>query len=198
MQLTKEFTARGSVGRIGVAIGLVAVISVVGLWLLVTPDGKLQREQMAGETPPAKVEAYVAALAHGDEAAALNLWELPSLRDQAQLSALAERRGQVTAALLASRRGAAFTIVRTEWWGTCCEPRVIGDARDAGGARMRVQFTNVRGMPPVYVFDVFVRDLPYWGAAMDYPLRQWVIRDVYPEGQAPLYWRLTGGSTPAP
>jgi len=40
----------------------------------------------------------------------------------------------------------------------------------------------------VYVFDVFVRGNTYWGAAMGYPPREWLLRDVYPDGQAPLFW----------
>ena len=126
---------------------------------------------------------------------ALSLWELPSLTNSDQLRALAGRRKQVTSDLLAARLDSRFTILHIEWWGTCCEPGVSEDARDAGGARMRVQLLDKKGVPLVYVFDVFVRVLPYWGAAEDYPLRRWVIRDIYPEGQEPFYWRFVSKTT---
>lgn len=193
--LMKENRPRGLGQKIGIAVVLFAVIGLASLWLFDSPDGKVLREQMTGETPRAKVEAYVRAIGRSDETAALSLWELPNLQNQEQLSALTERRNQVTSELLAAKLDPAFTILHTEWWGTCCEPSVSSDSRDAGGARMRVQFLDSKGLPFAYMFDVFVRDLPYWGAAMDYPLRQWVIRDGYPEGQEPFYWRFISKTT---
>ncbi len=60
---------------------------------------------------------------------------------------------------------------------------------------MRIQFLDNKGLPFSYIFDVFVQDGPYWGAAEGYPLRHWVIRDVYPEGQEPFYWRYVSRTT---
>lgn len=181
--------------EIGIAVILLAVITLASLWLFDSPDGKLLYERILGETPQAKVQAYVQTLVRGDETAALSLWELPSLSNPEQLNALTERRKQVTSELLARRLGPVFAVLHIEWWRTCCEPSVSSDSRDAGGARMRVQFLDNRGVPFIYIFDVFVRDLPYWGAAAGYPLRQWVIRDVYPDGQEPFYWRFISKTT---
>jgi hypothetical protein len=46
------------------------------------------------------------------------------------------------------------------------------------------------GAEPTYVFDVFNRGGTYWGAALDYPPRQWALRDVYADGEVPLFWRF--------
>jgi len=56
--------------------------------------------------------------------------------------------------------------------------------------RVSVQFLDQQGLPVTYVFDVFHRDGSYWGAAMGYPRRHWVLRDVYLRDEEPLFWRL--------
>jgi hypothetical protein len=173
-------------------VGLLVAMGVAGGWLLGSPDGTLLREQIAGETPRAKIAAYVQAILRGDEQAALDLWEPAHLANQEQAQALSERRRLVTRELCAARASLkpGFVILRTEWWGTCCEPTVASDSRDAGGARVQVQFVDDRDRPVVYVFDVFVRDLPYWGAATGYAYRRWVIRDIYRAEDEPYFWRL--------
>ena len=170
---------------------LILILIVAGVTGLVyTPNGKLLREHITGETPQAKLEIYVRAIANGDQETALDQWEMPHLSNQEQLNALAERRRQIISDLLPAELSPKFTILDIQWWGTCCEPGVLEESRDAGGARIRVQLLDKQGLPLIYVFDIFVRNLPYWGAAEGYPLRHWVIRDVYPEGQEPLYWQF--------
>ncbi len=179
---------------------LLAVAGFAFVGLYIYPDGIALREEIMGNGPQAKVEAFVQTIARGDEKATLDLWELPHLANQEQSAALSERRRQVTAELLAARIRPELTILDVEWWGTCCEPSATRDprfARGAGGARIRVQLVDNRdlsydakGFPFIYTFDVFVRDLPYWGG-----LRHWVIRDVYREGQEPLFWRLVHKET---
>ncbi len=178
------------ISNVVTSILILILIIVAMTWLVYAPDGKLLRERITGETPQAKLEVYVHAIAHGDQVTALDQWELPHLSNQEQLNALVERRRQVTSDLLAAGLSPKFTILHIQWWGTCCEPGVLKESRDAGGARMHVQLLDKKGLPLVYVFDIFVRNLPYWGAAEGYPVRHWVIRDVYPEGQEPLYWRF--------
>ena len=75
--LMKENRPRGLGQKVGIAVVLFAVIGLASLWLFDSPDGKVLREQMTGETPRAKVEGYVRAIARSDESAALSLWELP-------------------------------------------------------------------------------------------------------------------------
>ncbi len=145
-------------------------------------------EPVTGESPQAKVQAYVRSISSHDEPAALNLWELPGTGLPAERTAeLAQRCERITHALIDEGIRPDTSILGIEWWRTCCEPGVTQDARDAGGARLRVQLVDARGGPQLYIFDVFTRE-PYWGAAADYPPRQWILRDVYPLGQDPLFW----------
>lgn len=170
---------------------LILILMVTAVtWLVYTSNGKLLLEHITRETLQAKLETYVHAIANGDQETALDQWKLPHLSNEEQLNALAERRKQITSDLLAAEWSPKFTILDIQWWGTCCEPGVLEESRDAAGARIRVQLLDENGLPLVYGFDIFVRNLPYWGAAEGYPLRHWVIRDVYLEGQEPLYWRF--------
>ena len=172
---------------------LLALLLLIGcIYLLGSPSTRLTLlEQIGGNTPTARARAYAEAILRGDEEAALAIWELPSWElPDGRLAALAERRKAVTRELIAADLQEDFLILHTEWWRTCCEPGVICDSREAGGARITVQFLDRRGLPVTYVFDVFHRDGPYWGAAAGYPPRHWVLRDVYARGQEPLFWRM--------
>jgi predicted dehydrogenase len=44
-----------------------------------------------------------------------------------------------------------------------------------------------------YTFDVRTRE-PYWAAAMNYPAREWLLGDVYPEGEDPVAFSLVRGA----
>jgi len=148
-------------------------------------------ERISGNTPEAKIRTYVRAMLRGDEEAALTAWELPSWElPNGRSTAIAERRLAVTREMIAADLQDDFMILDTEWWRTCCEPGVICDSLDAGGARVPVQFLDQQGLPVTYVFDIFHRDGSYWGDAMGYPRRHWVLRDVYLRGEEPLFWRL--------
>ncbi|MGE5141603.1 MAG: hypothetical protein ACM3JD_19220, partial [Rudaea sp.] len=130
-------------------------------------------ENATGETPQDKIGAYVRAIIRGDERAALAAWELPDWQmPDEQARALAARREQVTRQLMATRIAPNYHVLGVEWWGTCCEPRIIQNSRDAGGARVDVQFLDPAGAPLVYRFDLFTRGGAYWGAAEGYPVRQ--------------------------
>lgn len=100
-----------------------------------------------------------------------------------------DRRETVIAGLLQANVAADYRINEVEWWHTCCEPGVTCDSRGAGGARITVQFMQ-GDKPLAYIFDIFTREQPYFGAATGYPPRDWVIRDVYPRGNTPLFWNL--------
>ncbi len=153
-------------------------------------------ETLTGETPEAKIGAYVQAVLRGNEQGALATWELlnpdPMPARAEQLSA---RREAVTRELVSAHFQRDYRILNIQWWGTCCEPRVINSPRDAGGARVTVQFLDDKGLPSLYVFDVFTRGGAYWADALGYPPRQWVLRDVYRFDDKPLYWTLVNTST---
>lgn len=170
------------------ALLLGLALGAAGLALALTRSDALRAYLLTlpmAHGPQRPVEAFVEAIIRGDEAAAIALWEVPSERDD-----LAERRRQVIEALHAAGIAPRNMVLHVEWWRTCCEPGVTCDPRNAGGARLRVQFLDGEGKPLLYTFDVFTRRQPYWGAAEGYPSRDWVIRDVYPEGEPPLFWPL--------
>ena len=147
-------------------------------------------ERIMNETPKAKVAAYFGAVIKGDERKALTIWQLPEWEGWESSEAaplLSERRENVTKELLAMGIK-DYNILNVEWWGTCCEPHVIENPREAGGARIRVQLTSRDDDEHVYILDVFHRETSYWGGAGGYLPRHWVLRDVYPSGQKPLFW----------
>ncbi|MGC9522047.1 MAG: hypothetical protein ACP5HG_09220 [Anaerolineae bacterium] len=181
------------------AYAALVVIAVLGIGLLLmwlhsaTAGGALRAtvvEHLRGETPEAKIEAYVDAVLRGDEGAALAAWKAPEEERDDELSdALRQRRQEVTRDLIAADLDPEYMTTRIEWWSTCCEPGPTCDSRNAGGARVHVQFMDRDGLPVAYVFDVFHQDGPYWGAAAGYEPRRWALYDVYPRGEEPLYWR---------
>jgi len=173
--------------RVGIITIILVGIGIGVFWLFTTFPNDI-REHLTGETPQAKITAYLRAISHHERSAALDLWELQAPNPE-QYDALRQRREKVTDELLAIGM-TNFTIFDPEWWTTCCEPHVTCSSRNAGGARIQVQILDDKGIPLLYIFDIFAREQPYWGDAMGNPPRQWVIRDVYALGQEPLFWRL--------
>ena len=173
-----------------------AGLGIIALWLLVSMEGSALRanvvEQLTGETPEAKIDTYVRAILRGDTESAYAAWELPDwdLLPEGRSALLAARREQVTRDLLAAGIQDDYMTLHVEWWRTCCEPGPICDSREAGGARVSVQFLDQEGRTLSYTVDLFTRGGAYWGGATGYPPRQWVLRDVYPAGQEPIFWNL--------
>jgi hypothetical protein len=163
-------------------------VGASGLWLIVQNSVELRYyllEHATGNQPQAQIAAFVQAIVRSDHSTALELWEVGDPNTQSEL---ASRQESVISDLVAAGIGADYMILGIEWWTTCCEPSVTCDSRSAGGARIRVQFLDKNGRPIQYIFDVFAREQPYFGSAAGYPARDWVIRDVYPSGQEPLFW----------
>ena len=173
---------RDIVWRIGFTLTALVVLAVLGPSVGCN-RGKQIVEQILGETPTAKVAGYLDAIAKGDRQAALARW---SLADSSGAD-LKARRESVTDALLACGPRLGYRILGVEWWRTCCEPGVIDDPDEAGGARVRVAVGGEDRPEAVYMFDLIVPG-GYWGDAAGNPVRRWVIMDVYPEGAAPLVW----------
>ncbi len=181
--------------KISVVLVFVAglVAGAGGLWLIVQYNDGLRDyllEHPARDWPQARVAEFVRAIARSDESAAHRLWEIYEHSPDDVQSDLTDRRDAVLAELAAAGISPDYKILEVEWWTTCCEPSVTCDVRNAGGARMRVQFLAQDGTPVLYMFDVFSREQPYWGDAAGNPPRDWVIRDVYPYQQEPLFWTL--------
>ena len=138
-------------------------------------------EQVSGETPQAKVSSYLALAARGDRGEALARWPT-SERLGPEYEA---RRHSVTTELGELGPELSHRVLEIEWWGTCCEPHIITDSREAGFARLWVEVSG-GDEPRRYVFDVFTR-FGYGGWMEGYPVRHWQILDVYPAGEEPLY-----------
>jgi len=181
--------------RIGVLfIFLIGIgIGAGGLWLVIQNiDGVryFLLDHPTGNLPQERVDAFVQSIIQGNKTATIKLWEIYDKSSSEQKNAMEKRQEIVISALLSADINPEYMILGIEWWRTCCEPGVINDSRDAGGARIKVQFLGKDELPIMYTFDVFTRDQPYWGEAEGYPPRDWVIRDVYPENKKPLFWTL--------
>jgi len=177
----------------GIGVSLLALLAgalgfALGALTLGDYTPSMLLEWVAGETPQAHIRAYLRAVEAQDRQAALAAWTLPA-PERARFAELERRRAAATDELLA-RRIRDFTLFEPQWWRTCCEPGLAA-ARSAGGARIRVQVIDAEGEPWQYTFDVFAAEQPYWGAAGGNPYRHWLLRDVYPAGEPPLYWPLT-------
>lgn len=163
---------------------------VIGSWLILHGGTELRYfilDSPPGKQPTVQVDAFAKALVRADREIALKLWEVEAGDAQ---GGLVSRRDRVTSDMAAAGLGADYMILNVQWWTTCCEPSVTCESRNAGGARILVQFLDRKERPLLYVFDVFAREQPYWGSAAGYPKRDWVIRDVYPQGEVPLFWTL--------
>lgn len=175
----------------GLFLALALVIVYVAGWFFLPSDASPEFspwQRIAGETPSAKVDAYVRAVARGDEAAALDLWELPAVDlPNGRSTALRQRRVDVTRGLIAAGIRPDAAIRSIEWWRTCCEPGLIDGPRSAGGARLQVRLVDRSGTALDYVIDVFDRDGGSSGLRA-LLTRHWVVRDVYPSDQPPLFW----------
>ncbi len=168
---------------IGVLVAFTIIIGAIAACLGVAIFPNTLAEIAMATTPQARVSAYVQAINRGDEQAALDLWELPSRGSDSEFTPLGERRQKITHELLETRLAPGFMILDTEWWSTCCEPREVPYYfGNAGAVHMKVRLRDTQGHSLVYMFDLFARELP-WN---DDP-RDWVIHDVYPLDQKPLY-----------
>ena len=144
-------------------------VGVGGLWLTMRSDTELRYfllERSMSNQPQAQITAFAQAIARSDRAAALTRWEID---DPSGQPALVRRRDKVIFDLIAAHVKPDYQVLGVEWWTTCCEPSVTCDSRNAGGARIQVQFLEPTGQPVLYTFDIFTREQPYWGSAAGYP-----------------------------
>jgi hypothetical protein len=163
------------------------LVGVTILWIVLQFDTELRyffQEPTLGDTPQTKVAGFITAVNRDDKSAAFDYWEIGTSPSEAMQA----RREMIVNELLQREDAVKYRIQRVEWWRTCCEPGVINESREAGGARYSVQIYDKSGWSTTYTFDVFVEGLVYFGAAEGYPSRHWSICDVYPAGQEPLYW----------
>jgi len=169
----------------GIALG------AAGLWMISSQNGELSQfllDHPSGNTPQKRIDAFISSIRADRGRRAFTLWEIEGSASQESANPLKARRKQVIADLVGAGITNDTLILGTEWWTTCCEPHVTCREIEAGGARVSVQVLDKDGNPQLYIFDVFNREQPYWGGAEGYRRRDWVIRDVYPFEEEPLYW----------
>jgi hypothetical protein len=175
---------RDMVWRVGLTLSALTLLSVLGPGMSCSLGSRLI-ERATGQTPQAQIADYLAAIAGGNPQNGLALWSLQG----SSSTELEARREAVTTALLAIGPSLEHQMLDVTWWRTCCEPAVIDDPDKAGGARVRVAIGSKSQPDAVYLFDLLVPG-GYRGEGEGYPVRDWVIVDVYPEGEAPLAWTV--------
>lgn len=140
-------------------------------------------EILTGQTPNAQLSRYLAAIAQGDRASALALWQSPHPGD----GDMVQRRQVMTEQLLEFGPSLRYQIVDRVWWTTCCMPGITDDPGSAGGVQIKASLSSREGQEQIYVFCLRVPGT-YWGAAGGYRLRRWVLVDVYPVQDRALAW----------
>ncbi len=139
-------------------------------------------EKIINESPEAKISIYLQAVSKGDKGTALNVWQFSvSNPESADQLLLKERREKITDGFIKAKINPSFKIINIEWWTTCCTPSITENPKGAGRAVVKVEL-NIDNEKKVYVFDLYVYDKEgnYAGEAMGYPVRHWLIGDIYP------------------
>jgi hypothetical protein len=132
------------------------------------------------DTPERQVARYLAATSSGNEQDALDAW--PTFVGGAHpRPALLVRRTALTRELTTLRVGTSYQVRSIEWWRTCCEPGRIQDPTNAGLARMHVSATDPAGTEYPLVFEVFVKNITWWGDAGGETVRDWKLYEVHRE-----------------
>ncbi len=138
------------------------------------------------DSPERHVARYLGATGSGDGYGAMNEWAVyvssadPRFHAPAEL---VERRRSLSIELATARVGKRFTIDTIDWWATCCTPRPIDDPKNAGLARLHVTTTSEDGQTYRLVFEVWVKDLTWWGDAAGEWLHDWRLYEVHNEDE---------------
>jgi|GEM_PF-5461132 len=163
-------------------------------------------EQKNNETPEARITEYLEAIQQGNKTKALEIWQLAeedeNWKADSDYSLLEKRYIDLTGKLIA-KKIKDFEIVNIEWrdirfyhedpYGKF--DSVIGNIVDncysyvAEGARVQVQLIDFNNNKSIYIFDVFVKEVTP-GTIKDYSFfwKRWILRDIYPENEEPLFW----------
>lgn len=174
------------VAVVGIALVAFAFLPFRKSAAVLGPTNRLV-ERLIGETPQTKVSSYLELVASGAHEEALAQWPALWAASDRLAPQYEVRRQSVTSQLEELRPELMPRVLNIEWWGTCCEPHLTTDSRDAGFARLWVEVSRADESRQ-YVFDVLVLGGPYLGEMQGYPVRHWQIVDVYPVGEEPLLW----------
>jgi hypothetical protein len=137
------------------------------------------------DTPEAHVARFLSATSRGDASAAMDEWIVYVNASDPRFHApdeLVQRRRDLTAELSAQRMGREFQITAIDWWATCCDPRPT-TKDNAGLARVYVTTRGAAGQSRRLVFEVWVKDLVWWGDAGGEWLHDWRLYEVHDEDE---------------
>jgi hypothetical protein len=165
-------------------------------WAIVPDRLSALSERINGNTPETEIAAYLAAIAHGDEQSALRIWEpgVSELMTADHLPDLQARQRTLTHTFITRGIRTDFAVEKIEWWAICCMAyHRIDNSSEASGARVFILLHDQSGATTRYVVDVFHRSGRYRGEEDGYPAHQWVIRDMYPAEQEPIFWPTRTG-----
>lgn len=168
----------------GSFVGLLAVVAIAAALL-------------SKDTPQDRIHDYLDATAAGDEQRALASWSVFSVQGQTRPGLMA-RRASLPRTLVADQVGRTYTITSIEWWRTCCEPGPIDRPGNAGLARTHVIATDREGREQRLVFEVFVKDLAWWGDAGGQSTHDWRIYEVHREEEPCTFPSTAFGCTGGP
>lgn len=160
-----------------------AIVRVVSIVLIVALGGWLIFESPLIDSPERHVARYLDATARGEETVALDHWDVYSGGPYGLhvSDALMTRRQALTHSLAADHAGRVYAIGSIEWWRTCCTPDRIGDPKNAGLARVHVTTTGDSGTTYRLVFEVWVKDLTWWGDAAGEWIHDWRLYEIHTE-----------------
>lgn len=136
------------------------------------------------DTAEDKISAFINAIADGDQAQALAEWYLSDFDDEKKKQLLEVRKEEIIANLLAAKIQPKYDLIAEEGWvGNKNYP--ITSIEWAWLARIKVNLTDGNGTVSPYIFDIVNRS---YDTVQDYYMRDWVVVDVYPEGEQPYYF----------
>ncbi|MDD3191000.1 MAG: hypothetical protein PHI66_04925 [Candidatus Pacebacteria bacterium] len=143
---------------------------------------ELAIEKITRQTPEAKIEDYIKAVAAGDSEGAYAEWDIPQMDDSSVLSedyykGLEIQKKEMTQYLIDKKINSEFKIRKIEWWSTCCGPHAIENSRAAGRAKFYVDLTDSGGSVSSYVFDLSVPG-GYDGGLTSHYVRHWNIDSI--------------------
>lgn len=163
------------------------VVRAVSIVLIVSLGGWLVFESPLFDSPERHVARYLEATSFGDLPRALNEWSVYEGRANVSTGPITARRRELTVELASNRVGRHYTITSVEYWRTCCTPGRVADARAAGLARVHVTTTGENGATYRLVFEVWVKDLTWWGDAAGEWMHDWRLYEVHAEDEACVF-----------
>ncbi len=150
------------------------------------------------DSPERHVARYLGATGSGNGNGAMNEWDVYVSSTDPRFhapDALLERRRTLSIELATNRVGKHFTIEKIDWWATCCTPRPIDDPKNSGLARVHVTTTGESGLTYRLIFEVWVKDLTWWGDAAGEWLHDWRLYEVHPEDEPCVFGGTAYGCT---